>query len=345
MLLEAPFWWYRRKGALGSALAPVGSLYGRVAEKRFAQATPYRSRLPVVCIGNFTAGGGGKTPTAIAIAALLKELGANPAFLTRGYGGASKGPLLVKQGDSAAEVGDEPLLLAEAAPTMVASDRPAGAKAIEAGNASVIVMDDGFQNPSLAKDLSLVVVDGGVGVGNGLVIPAGPLRAPLDAQIARASALIVIGEQERVAKLIEAFTARAKPVLKARMVPRQDRRWLSVLPVIGFAGIARPSKFFATLRNEGARLIDQRAYPDHYRYSERQARSLLKEAKDYNAMLVTTEKDYVRLEGEPDSAVAELKHRARPFAIAVEFEDKAKVQELLADAMVISRPDASRENA
>ncbi len=345
MPLEAPFWWYRRKGALGSALAPVGSLYGRVAEKRFAQATPYRSRLPVICIGNFTAGGGGKTPTAIAIAALLKELGAKPAFLTRGYGGASKGPLLVKQGHSAAEVGDEPLLLAEAAPTVVAADRPAGAKAIEASDASVIVMDDGFQNPSLAKDLSLVVVDGGVGVGNGLVIPAGPLRAPLDAQIARASALIVIGEQERVAKLIDAFTAQAKPVLKARMVPRQDRRWLSVLPVIGFAGIARPSKFFATLRNEGARLIDQRAYPDHYRYSERQARSLLKAAKDYNAMLVTTEKDYVRLEGEPDSAVAELKHRARPFAITVEFEDKAKVKEMLADAMVIPRPDASRESA
>ena len=163
--------------------------------------TPYRSRLPVVCIGNFTAGGGGKTPTAIAIAALLKELGAKPAFLTRGYGGASKGPVLVKQGDSATEVGDEPLLLADAAPTMVSADRPAGAKAIEATDASVIVMDDGFQNPSLAKDLSLVVVDGGVGVGNGLIIPAGPLRAPLDAQIARASALVVIGDEERVGEI------------------------------------------------------------------------------------------------------------------------------------------------
>jgi len=345
MPLEAPFWWYRRKGALGLALAPVGSLYGRIAEQRFAQATPYRSRLPVVCIGNFTAGGGGKTPTAIAIAALLKELGAKPAFLTRGYGGASKGPILVKPGHSATEVGDEPLLLAEAAPTMVSVDRPAGAKAIEATDASVIVMDDGFQNPSLAKDLSLVVVDGGVGVGNGLIIPAGPLRAPLDAQIARASALIVVGDEERVAKLIPAFTAQAKPVLKARLVPRQDRRWLSVLPVIGFAGIARPSKFFATLRNEGARLIDTRAYPDHYRYSERQARSLLREAKDYNAMLVTTEKDYVRLDGDPDSAVAELKHRARPFAIAVEFADKAAVKQLLAQAIATPRRDASRGSA
>lgn len=335
MLLRAPFWWYRRKGAIASALAPIGRIYGRIAERRYAKATPYRSRLPVICIGNFTAGGGGKTPTAIAVAALLKQLGARPAFLTRGYGGSSEGPLFVKTGQSAEEVGDEPLLLAEAAPTMVSADRVAGAKAIEASDATVIVMDDGFQNASLAKDLSLVVVDSDSGIGNGLVMPAGPLRAPLDAQIARANALIVIGDGERAARLIEAFTEMEKPVLKAAMVPRQDKRWLSVLPVIGFAGIARPEKFFTTLRNNGARLIDTRSYPDHYRYSERQARSLLKEAKDYNAMLVTTEKDYVRLPdgAEADSALAELKHRCRPFTIAVEFEDEATAKELLSRAL------------
>ena len=160
-------------------------------------------------------------------------------------------------------------------------------------------MDDGFQNPSLAKDLSLVVVDATAGIGNGLIMPAGPLRAPLDQQIARADALIVIGDGGKAAPLIEAFQAQGKPVLKARMVPRQDRRWLGVLPVIGFAGIARPEKFFATLRNNGARLIDTRSFPDHYRYREREARRLLREAKDYNAMLVTTEKDWVRL---PDDA-------------------------------------------
>ena len=129
MRLEAPFWWYRRKGTLAAALAPLGRLYGRIAEKRFAEVEPYRSRLPVICIGNFTAGGGGKTPTAIAVAALLAELGARPAFLTRGYGGTSEGPVLVAKGQSAEEVGDEPLLLAEAAPTMVAADRMAGATA------------------------------------------------------------------------------------------------------------------------------------------------------------------------------------------------------------------------
>ena len=345
MRLEAPFWWYRRKGALASALVPLGRLYGRMAEARFARGKPYRSRLPVVCIGNFTAGGGGKTPTAIAVAALLAELGAKPAFLTRGYGGASKGPVLVKAGQSAAEVGDEPLLLAAAAPTLVSADRAAGAHAIEATEASVIVMDDGFQNPSLAKDLSLIVVDAAVGLGNGLIMPAGPLRAPLDAQLARADALVVIGEGGKAASLIEAFARQGKIVLKARMVPRQDRRWLGVLPVIGFAGIARPEKFFATLRNNGAWLIDTRTFPDHHRYSERDARRLLDAAKAHNAMLVTTEKDFVRLPDEEDSARGELKHRCRPFLVAVEFEDVAAVKELLASCLTQPERGESRGSA
>jgi tetraacyldisaccharide 4'-kinase len=337
MPLRAPFFWYRRKSVLASALAPLGAVYGRIAEKRFAQGDPYRSRLPVICVGNFTSGGGGKTPTAIAVAKLLAELGAKPAFLTRGYGGTTEGPEFVKKGHGAEEVGDEPLLLAEIAPTMVSADRPAGAKAIEGSTASVIVMDDGFQNPSLAKDLSLIVVDSESGIGNGLVMPAGPLRAPLEAQMARADALIVIGDGGRANPLAETFAAQGKPVLKARMAPRQDRRWLSVLPVIGFAGIARPEKFFATLRNNGARLIDQRSYPDHYRYSERQARSLLREAKDYNAMLVTTEKDWVRLPADDGSDAAELKHRARPFAIDIAFDDVAKVKDLLAATLSTQR--------
>ena len=333
MRLKAPFWWYRRQGVLASALAPLGRVYGAVAERRFGSAEPYRSRLPVICVGNFTAGGGGKTPTAIALAKLLDELGQKPAFLTRGYGGTAKGPLLVKKGQSAEEAGDEPLLLAGVAPTFVSADRAAGAKAIEASEATAIVMDDGFQNPGLAKDLTLVVVDAGSGVGNGLVIPAGPLRAPLEAQLTRADALIVVGDGEKAAQLAESFTASGKPVLKARMEPRQDKRWLGVMPVIGFAGIARPEKFFATLRNNGARLIDTRAYPDHYRYSERQARSLMKEAEEYNAMLVTTEKDWVRLPDDPDSAAGELKHRSRPFPVDIVFDDPAKLTALLKAAI------------
>jgi tetraacyldisaccharide 4'-kinase len=216
---------------------------------------------------------------------------------------------------------------------MISPDRPAGAKAIEATDASVIVMDDGFQNPSLVKDLSIIVVDAASGIGNGLMIPAGPLRAPLDWQIARADALIVIGAGDKAMPVVDSFRGLAKPVLKARMVPLQDARWLGVLPVIGFAGIARPGKFFATLKSHGARLIDERSYPDHYRYSARQARSLLREARDYRAMLVTTAKDWVRLPDGEGTPQGELKFRSRPFPIAVEFDDPAAVKSLLQNAI------------
>ena len=334
MPLETPSWWYRKTGVVASALSPVAALYGRVAAARMAKGAPYRSGLPVICIGNFTAGGGGKTPTAIAVATLLKAMGRNPAFLTRGYGGTAKGVVRVA-GQSADEVGDEPLLLAAVAPTFVSADRAAGAKAIEGTDADIVVMDDGFQNPSLAKDLSLIVVDAASGLGNGQVIPAGPLRAPLDAQLARAGALLVIGDGKKAAGMIAAFEAAGKPVLRALIAPapHMDPRWLSILPAIGFAGIARPAKFFATLKGNGARLIASHAFPDHHRFTEKEAKRLLQEAEEKSAMLVTTEKDWARLpEDDEDSALTELKHRSRPFPIVVTFEDEAAVKELLSAA-------------
>ncbi len=329
MRLKTPAWWYRKQGLLASALAPAAALYGRIAGARMAKEAAYRSALPVICVGNFTAGGGGKTPTAIAIATALKAMGRKPAFLTRGYGGAAKGVIRVA-GQSADEVGDEPLLLAEIAPTFVSADRVAGAKAIEASDADIIVMDDGFQNPALAKDVSLIVVDAASGLGNKRVIPAGPLRAPLAGQIARADALAVIGEGTKAASLIEMFERAGKPVLKAKIAPDCDSRWLGVLPVIGFAGIARPAKFFATLRGNGARLLDSHAFPDHHRFKEREAQRLLKAANEKGAMLVTTQKDWVRLpDDDPESAVTELKNRSRPFPIVVTFEDAEKLRDLL----------------
>jgi tetraacyldisaccharide 4'-kinase len=333
MPLKPPGFWSRERSGLAAGLAPFGALYGRIAEARFARVTPYRSRLPVICIGNLTAGGGGKTPTAIAVAELLVAQGRKPYFLTRGYGGTAKGPLQVRDGMEAYEAGDEPLLLAEAAPVMIAADRAAGARAIEATDADVIVMDDGFQNPSLAKDFSLVVADAGAGIGNGLVMPAGPLRAPLAPQIARAHALLLIGEGRKGAALAEAFARAGKPVLSASLVPNCDARWLSVLPVIGFAGIARPEKFFATLGNNGARLVAKHAFADHHRFSEREARRLLDEAEAKGAMLVTTEKDWVRLPDD-DTAVGELKHRSRPFPVVLKFADEAAIAALLAPALV-----------
>lgn len=340
MPLETPSWWYGKRGRLAKVmpalLSPLAAIYSRKAASRFARDPAYRSRLPVICIGNFTSGGGGKTPTALAIAALFKAMGKAPAFLTRGYGGRVKHVALVA-GHDATEVGDEALLLAATAPTFVAADRAAGAKAIEHTNADVIVMDDGFQNPGLAKDLSLIVVDAGAGLGNGQVIPSGPLRAPLAAQLPRADALLVIGEGKKGDTLIKQFEAAGKPALRAKVTPNCDPRWLSVLPTIGFAGIARPSKFFATLKSNGARLIASHGFGDHHRFTEKEARRLLDEAEAKKAMLVTTEKDWARLSDEDDdeeeSALAELKKRSRPFPIVVTFEDEEAVTGLLRQAV------------
>lgn len=336
MRLSSPFWWYRQRGLVAAILSPLGALYGRISGSRMEKGEPYRSRLPVICIGNFTAGGGGKTPTSIAIAKGLKNLGETPVFLTRGYGGKSEGPLLVAKGMGAAEVGDEPLLLAEHAPTVVSADRADGAKFIEASTdlgATVIVMDDGFQNNQLAKDLSLIVADAGIGIGNGLVMPAGPLRAPLTSQLARADALLLIGDGDQGAELAKSFEAAGKPVLKAKLKPRGDARWLTVLPVIGFAGIANPKKFYATLAEHGARVSETRSFPDHHLYTERQARHLLNWAREWNCMLVTTEKDWVRLPEDDGSARAELRHRSRPFPVAVEFSDPEAARVLVETAL------------
>ena len=327
---SAPSFWYGKPGTLARALSPLSAVYARVARSRAARITPYRSKLPVICIGNFTAGGGGKTPTAIAVAKMLQGQGLRPCFLTRGYGGKIEGPHLVGETDSAGDVGDEPLLLAAVAPTVIAANRADGAKFIEGLDANVIVMDDGFQNPQLKKDLSLIAVDSGRGIGNGFVLPAGPLRAPLDEQMNMADALIVIGEGDKAASLAEDFAKAGKDVLSARIVPQGDTRWLGVLPVIGFAGIARPEKFFMTLQMSGARLEGRRAFPDHHRFSEKEAAALLKAAQEQKCMLVTTEKDWVRLPEDRDSALGELKFRSRPLPIALQFEDEGAVEKLLA---------------
>ena len=337
MPLETPPWWYGKRGSLAKVmpalLSPIAILYGRSAAARLAQDPGYRSKLPVICVGNFTSGGGGKTPTAVAIAGQLKAMGKTPAFLTRGYGGSAKEVVQVA-GHDATEVGDEALLLAEHAPVFVSADRAAGAKAIEQTDADVIVMDDGFQNPGLAKDLSLIVVDAVSGLGNGKVIPAGPLRAPLAAQLPHADALLVIGEGKKGDALIKRFEAAGKPALRAKITPNCDPRWLTVLPTIGFAGIARPSKFFATLKSNGARLIASHGFGDHHRFTEKEARRLLDEAETKKAMLVTTEKDWARLsededDEEEESAVAELKKRSRPFPIVITFDDAEAVTALL----------------
>lgn len=273
-------------------LAPLGALYGRHTATRMDRpgaAAP----CPVLCVGNFTLGGAGKTPTALALAALLRDLGAKPAFLTRGYGGRLAGPVRVDPArQSVAETGDEARLLARAAPTILARDRPAGAALCHRDGADVIVMDDGLQNPSLAKTLSLAVVDAGAGLGNGLPFPAGPLRVPLARQWPHIHGLVLIGDGPRGAPVAEDAGARGLPVHRARLVPGAD---LTGRRVLAFAGIGRPEKFFASLEEAGATLAGRRTFPDHHPYAAADEAALAAEAARLGAALITTEKDHVRL--------------------------------------------------
>jgi len=270
-----------------AALAPIGWVYGASVAWKRDHARPYRAKAKVICIGNLTAGGSGKTPIAIAFARALKERGVNAFILSRGYGGRMRGPTLVDPArDTFREVGDEPLVLAAAAPVIVARDRKTGAELADASGADAIVMDDGHQNFTLAKDLSIVVVDAGSGFGNGRVLPAGPLRESVEQGFARADAVVLVG---RGAPDLKGF---AKPVLRAHLVP-VDVLGLKGAQVVAFAGIGRPEKFFDTLRALGAELVEARGFADHHAYTAAEIARL--KAKARGLRLVTTEKDFVRL--------------------------------------------------
>jgi tetraacyldisaccharide 4'-kinase len=292
--MRAPaFWDAGPHHPAAQLLAPLGALYGRHTAARMDRpGAP--APCPVLCIGNFTLGGAGKTPTALALADRLRALGASPAFLTRGYGGHLSGPVRVDPArHDARAVGDEALLLACAAPTILARDRPAGARLCAAEGADVIVMDDGLQNPNLAKDLALAVVDAGAGLGNGWTFPAGPLRVPLARQWKHVHGLVLIGEGARGAAVAEAAGRRDLPVHRARLVPDAD---FAGRRVLAFAGIGRPEKFFASLREAGAEVVATRTFADHHPYGARDTKRLAAEAERLGADLVTTRKDYVRLE-------------------------------------------------
>ncbi len=317
---EPPSWWYKGSIPLAAwALWPVAAGYGRIVERRFRTTEPYRSALPVICVGNFTMGGAGKTPAALKIVSLLKEAGRNPGFLTRGYGGSERGPHLIDVAkDGADRVGDEPLLLARTAPTVVSRDRPAGAKLLETLGADTIIMDDGFQNPSLSKDFSLVVVDGGAGVGSGRVFPLGPLRAPLGFQLGLADAILLLGgDPGGDGRNSLAQRLRGLPIFFARIVSIVAEE-LRERPYLAFCGIGRPAKFYDTLQEAGVAVAKARSFPDHHPFSEADAASLLAEAKASGAGLITTEKDRARLMGK-DGARGELYRAAVALPITIRF--------------------------
>lgn len=325
---EPDFWW--SDSASGALLAPLGALYGALAAARMRQ-DGVRAAMPVICVGNLTLGGTGKTPTAIALARQLVANGERPVMLTRGYGGSESGPRLVEGHSRADAVGDEPLLLARAAPTIVARDRPAGAALAAAQKASVIIMDDGLQNPSLRKDLVIAVVDGRRGLGNGRIFPAGPLRAALAAQMPFVSAVLIVGSPgPACAPIIDAARAHNIPVLHAKLTPDEDVIGsLRGRPLLAFAGIGDPTKFAATLEAAGVppqRLV---AFADHHRFSESDATDLLSRASTGALQLVTTEKDLARLAGSVTPALAQLAREAVALPVRLTFNEPDAIAGLL----------------
>ncbi len=324
--MREPAFWWRGKGLASAALAPCATIYGAIAESRMAR-TGTRAGLPVLCVGNFTLGGAGKTPTAMWLADLLRAAGETPFFLTRGYGGKVTRPRLVyPETDAARVVGDEALLLARVAPTVVARNRVHGAGLAKARGASLVVMDDGLQNASLAKAFTIAVIDGRRGIGNACVFPAGPLRAPLAAQLRRCDALLVIGDDIRARDVIA--QAGSTPVFHGRLVPEPAAvTALRARKVLAFAGIGDPDKFFATVERAGIPIGARRGYADHHRYSAEEAAKLVMAAEHESLTLLTTEKDHARMSGDP--ALAALASQAKVLPVTLDVEESDALRTLV----------------
>jgi len=295
--MHAPrFWWRSYPTLQANLLRPASIVYTSIAARRMRRSGE-KADLPVICIGNFTAGGAGKTPTALAVARILDAAGESPAFLSRGYGGSLPGPVQVRTPEhTASDVGDEPILLSKSARTIVSRDRPAGARLAYESGATVVVMDDGLQNPSLIKDCAIAVVDGATGIGNGLPLPAGPLRASMDVQWPAIDAVLIVGDGEPGRTIAEEAGRRDKRVFEARLEPPLEvAQSLDGKKVLAFAGIGRPGKFFETLRSCGAILEAAHSFPDHHRYTAADLTALQQEAEARGLVAVTTEKDLARI--------------------------------------------------
>jgi len=317
-------------------LMPIGAVYGAIAGHRLRR-TGLEAGIPVLCVGNYHLGGAGKTPMVLALVKVLRDLGETPVVLSRGYGGKLRGPVLVDPDRHAAiDVGDEPLMLARSVPVAVARERIDGVALARSQGATVIVMDDGFQNPAIAKDASLIVIDSERGVGNGEVFPAGPLRAPLPPQIARTDALIVVGKGSAGEAVAAEIGARGGLVLNAQLTPEPAAiARLAGKRVLAFAGIGDPARFFRTLRGSGIEVVRERAFPDHHPFSQGEIEALIADAQRDALVLVTTEKDLARLRS--GAALPAWARDVVPFAITMEFEQAARLRAFLSDRLFTAR--------
>lgn len=330
-MLSAPsFWRHGGNAVFPILLSPFSAVAGCVTALRMRRPG-WRAPAPVVCVGNATLGGAGKTTVALDIVRRLLAQGHAPHVLLRGYGGRERGPVRVRPDDDPAQVGDEALLHAALAPAWVGADRRRSAEAAVAAGAGVLVMDDGLQNPGLAKDLSLLVIDGATGFGNGHVFPAGPLREPVVAAAARCQAAVLIGPDTTGAL---ACLPAELPVLRASMVPGPQAAALSGRRVLAFTGIAMPDKFFATLAAVGAEIVRHRAFPDHHLFTPQERDALLVEAERLDALPVTTAKDAVRLPGP-------VRARVTVLEVALVWQEPERLEALLA-TLCATAPPASR---
>ncbi|MEA2833730.1 MAG: tetraacyldisaccharide 4-kinase [Methylobacteriaceae bacterium] len=340
------FWWEPIPTLAARLLKPFGDAYGAETAGRM-QRRGVKFEIPVITIGAFALGGPGKTPTVETIVRLLIAAGEQPAILSRGYGGAAakqRAPRFVNPAKHGArDVGDEPLLLSRAAPVIVGADRvEAGWLARRAVNPSVLVLDDGLQSRQIEPDLAIAVVDGGVGIGNGLCVPAGPLRAPLAAQMRHVDAVLIVGHGARGGDVARMAAARGKSVFTARLAPKlgQAERFAGK-PIVAFAGIGRPQKFSAMLEQVGADIRAWHSFADHHVYTTREVAALMEEARRLNAQLVTTEKDLVRLQTphppEPHGGVSKDGQTQRPLP---PFETRSYGVDALAVELVFDEPEA-----
>lgn len=326
------FWWREEAGWQARALRPAAALYGAVSGRSMARGRRAEAGLAVICVGNFTVGGGGKTPTALALGRAALALGRRPGFLTRGHGGSGGEAVLVDLArHDAARVGDEAMLLAALAPTAVAADRPAGARLLAQARCDLAIMDDGFQSARLRADLSLVVIDGGRGLGNGRVLPAGPLRAPLDRQLFHADMLLAIGEGRGLEQAAELAERAGRPLLRARSVAPNAPAFAEQR-VLAFCGIADPGKFHRALREAGAEIVASTDFPDHHPFTPNEARALLAEADSLGLLLATTAKDHARL-AFTTGVRAALGGRALVLEQALRFEREGDAGDLVTRAL------------